>query len=543
NLGGASFIVTVVDTTKPTLSASDITVSASNAAGVAVNYAPIGHDLVSGDVASVCSPTSGTVFTIGSHPVSCAATDGAGNVSTTATFTVTVLDGVAPVVTVPAAVTAEATSATGATVTFSATASDNVDETLTTTCTPASGSAFPLGNTLVTCTATDSGGNTGTASFTVSVVDTTAPTLSLPTIAPVVSMTPTVVLTYTVTASDIVDGGVVATCSPASGSAFPVGNTLVTCTVADSRGNTATGSFTIKVNDGVSPIVTVNPAGNRTVEATSSAGATVTFSATATDNRDGARPVTCSPASGTVFPIGPATVVTCSATDADGNVGTTTFTVTVVDTTPPALTLPAPITQTTNLSGGVAVTYSASALDIVSGSVPVTCAPASGATFPVGLTTVNCSTSDARGNASTGSFTVTVTLLQNGIERFVAFSKDSTRLRSEVTVVSGDVGANERRTNTTHGHRREGDDGDRDDVTVQFGEKSVMQSSTSRVVGDTVSLMSKAKVYNVTENVLINKEASVLGTITRPMTIPYLTMPAAPTMVAGTTAFTVKKNT
>ena len=541
NLGAASFIVTVVDTTAPTLSASDITVSASNAAGVAVNYAPIGHDTVSGDIASVCSPTSGTVFTIGSHPVSCTATDEAGNVSATASFTVTVLDGVAPVVSVPAAVTVEATSASGATVTFSATASDNVDETLTTTCTPASGSAFALGNTLVTCTATDSGGNTGTASFTVSVVDTTAPTLSLPTIAPVVSMTPTVVLTYTVTASDIVDGGVAATCSPASGSAFLVGNTVVTCDVVDAHGNAATGSFTIKVNDGVSPVVTVTPAGNRTVEATSSAGAVVTFAATATDNYDGARPVTCSPASGSMFPLGPATVVTCSATDSEGNVGTTTFTVTVVDTTPPVLTLPAPITQAASASTGAAVTYSASALDTVSGAVPVTCAPASGATFPVGLTTVNCSTSDARGNASSGSFTVTVTQAQSGIERFVAFSKDNTRLKSQVTVVSGDVGANQRRT-ATHGHRREDEDGDRDDITVQLGEKSAMLDPTSRVVGDTVNLQSKAKVYNVVENFLINREATVLGTITRPMAIPFLTMPTFPTVTAGTTAVTVKKN-
>jgi hypothetical protein len=205
------------------------------------------------------------------------------------------------------------------------------------------------------------------------------------------------------------------------------------------------------------------------------------------------------------------------------------------------LTLPAPIVQTTNLTGGAAVAYAATALDTVGGSVPVTCSPASGATFPVGVTTVNCSTSDARGNASTGSFTVTVQLLQNAIGQFVAFSRDSTRLRSQVTVVSGDVGANERRS-AAHGHRREDEDGDRDDVTVEIGERTSMQQATSKVVGDTVQLMSKSSVYNVVENALLNRSGRVLGNITSPMTVPYLTMPSFPTAVAGTAKIDVAKN-
>ena len=40
--------------------------------------------------------------------------------------------------------------------------------------------------------------------------------------------------------------------------------------------------------------------------------------------------------------------------------------------------------------------------------MPVTCTPASGATFAVGTTAVDCSASDAAGNAVTGNFTVTV---------------------------------------------------------------------------------------------------------------------------------------
>ncbi len=49
-----------------------------------------------------------------------------------------------------------------------------------------------------------------------------------------------------------------------------------------------------------------------------------------------------------------------------------------------------------------------SAIDAVDGSVPVSCAPASGATFPLGTTTVSCSASDTSGNVANGSFTITV---------------------------------------------------------------------------------------------------------------------------------------
>ena len=45
-------------------------------------------------------------------------------------------------------------------------------------CVPASGTQFAKGDTQVNCTATDAAGNEGSASFTVSVVDTTAPVVT-----------------------------------------------------------------------------------------------------------------------------------------------------------------------------------------------------------------------------------------------------------------------------------------------------------------------------------------------------------------------------
>jgi hypothetical protein len=54
-------------------------------------------------------------------------------------------------------------------VTFSASAADLVDGSLTPTCVPPSGSTFPIGTTTVTCSATDTAGNTGSDTFDVTV--------------------------------------------------------------------------------------------------------------------------------------------------------------------------------------------------------------------------------------------------------------------------------------------------------------------------------------------------------------------------------------
>jgi hypothetical protein len=60
-------------------------------------------------------------------------------------------------------------------VAFNATAEDAVDGSVEVTCTPPSGSTFPIGTTTVTCTAKDDSGNSSQADFSVTVEDTTAP--------------------------------------------------------------------------------------------------------------------------------------------------------------------------------------------------------------------------------------------------------------------------------------------------------------------------------------------------------------------------------
>jgi X-Pro dipeptidyl-peptidase len=78
------------------------------------------------------------------------------------------------------------------------------------------------------------------------------------------------------------------------------------------------------------------------------------------------------------------------------------------DTVAPTLHLPADITVDATSPAGAVVTYTATATDNEDPDPSIHCLPASGSTFPIGTTTVNCTATDASGNSSRGSFTVHV---------------------------------------------------------------------------------------------------------------------------------------
>ena len=134
--------------------------------------------------------------------------------------------------------------------------------------------------------------------------------------------------------------------------------------------------------------------------------AVVSYTATASDNCPGST-IACSPASGATFAVG-TTTVNCTATDTSGHTASCTFTVTVNDTQPPAITCPGNITvSTSGTTCASNVTFSATVSDNCPGATR-TCSPASGSSFPKGTTTVNCTATDASGNTATCSFSVTV---------------------------------------------------------------------------------------------------------------------------------------
>ena len=256
----------------------------------------------------------------------------------------------------------------------------------------------------MTCTATDTATipNTSTCTFTVTVVDNQAPTFpkGCPANQTVSTGGSCANVTYAnPTVADNCPGATVA-CSPASGTCFPIGTTTVTCTAMDTATvpNTATCMFTVTVI----PCIISCPANISVPNDVNQCGASVTFAPTATP---GCGVVTCSPSSGAFFPKG-TTTVTCN-TQAGPSCS---FTVTVTDTQPPAITCPANVSAVTaNLIATCAVVnYAAPVVTDNCPGVSVVCTPAAGSCFPLGTTTVSCTATDAVSNTASCSFTVTV---------------------------------------------------------------------------------------------------------------------------------------
>lgn len=169
----------------------------------------------------------------------------------TVTFRIDVVANTPPTLHLPDGLTAEATSPSGAAVTWTASATDTEDATAPTpTCAPGSGSTFALGTTTVTCSVTDGGGLSDSGSFVVTVEDTTAPTLrGVPADRAVTTGDPTgTTLAYTSpTASDAADPDPTVSCAPASGTWIAIGTTTVTCIATDAAGNRTSRRFDVVV--------------------------------------------------------------------------------------------------------------------------------------------------------------------------------------------------------------------------------------------------------------------------------------------------------
>jgi len=272
-------------------------------------------------------PASGSTFALGTTDVDCSATDAAGNTANES-MQVVVVDTTPPVVTVPANMTQEANIPGGKVVTFTTSAFDIVSGTVATTCVPASGSTFDLGSHTVDCSATDDAGITGHASFSITVEDTTAPSLTMPGDITKEATSPAgATATFAPTATDLVDTNVDIVCTPASVSTFAITTTTVSCTATDDSGNDVSGSFTVRVRDTTPPVVDTHV--DMEVIATSGSSAVANFTNPAAhDIVSGTLATTCTPATGSTFGIGQNTV-TCRATDGAGNTGEGTFKVLV----------------------------------------------------------------------------------------------------------------------------------------------------------------------------------------------------------------------
>jgi hypothetical protein len=245
----------------PVAQCQSVTVAAGDSctATASVNNGSYDPD---GDAITLSQTPAGP-YGFGSTQVTLTVTDSS-NASASCNATVAVIDQTAPAISCPAPQTVECTGSSSAPATFSATATDNCGAA-TTACTPASGSAFPLGSTTVSCTAKDTSGNTNSCATTVKVVDTTKPTITcpVPVVAECTSPNGATVIPGTATASDICSS--VTVTGPATG-VYPIGTTPVSYTATDTSGNSNSCAAAIQVVDTTKPMVacveSVNPSGN-----------------------------------------------------------------------------------------------------------------------------------------------------------------------------------------------------------------------------------------------------------------------------------------
>ncbi len=118
-------------------------------------------------------------------------------------------------------------------------------------------------------------------------------------------------------------------------------------------------------------------------------------------------PITLSPSPAGPYPLGQ-TQVTLTVFDGQAT-NQCVATVTVVDVTNPVISCPADITVDNDPGqGGAVVNFTTATTDNCDSNVAVVCTPASGSTFPVGTTGVNCTATDDAGNQASCSFGVTV---------------------------------------------------------------------------------------------------------------------------------------
>jgi len=416
--------ISVLDTEAPTIDAvsvpSDMTVEATSSAGAPVVFStPTATDASGVDptVDVNCDANSGDTFPFDSPgptttTVTCTAEDDSFNTDS-ASFDVTVEDTTAPVFGAIADITAEATSPAGATVSFSLpSATDAVDSSPSVICVPAAGSLFALGQTEVSCTATDASSNSSLPDvgvFQVTVEDMTAPVFDpiADIVAEATSPAGAVVNYALPTATDIADANPGVTCTPGSGSQFPLGASTITCEATDADGNSSTATFQATVEDMTAPVF--NPIADVVAEATSPAGALVNYALpTATDIADANPGVACAPGSGSQFPLGVSTI-TCTATDVDSNSATATFQATVEDTTAPVFNPIADVVAEATSPAGALVNYALpTAIDIADANPGVACAPGSGSQFPLGASTITCTATDTDGNSATATFQANV---------------------------------------------------------------------------------------------------------------------------------------
>ncbi len=285
----------------------------------------------------------------------------------------------------------------------------------------ASGSAFPIGITTVTHTATDASGNIGTCSFTVRVNETVPPTIVCPATQTLAMNNacnralPDYRAMATVNDNCTASNALTIVQSPAPGTIVSgLGNMPVSLTVTDASGNSASCIFQVNRMDNSAPNLSCPAA--QSIALNASCQATVpNFMALVgvSDNCSASNQIvlTQSPAAGSIITGAGNHTIQIQAADASGNLATCSFVLQAVDAIPPTVACPA--TQSLIMTNNSVVlpdyTTMATVADNCSGTITRTQSPAAGTVITTsGPLTVTINVQEASGNIASCSFTVEV---------------------------------------------------------------------------------------------------------------------------------------
>jgi gliding motility-associated-like protein len=275
------------------------------------------------------------------------------------------------------------------------------------------GTEITLGSYDITVTATDADGNATSCTFTVEVLDNTAPVIACPEdqVEEFDTDCAFALIDYTglLSANDNCSDVTITQVPPVG--TLVTENTTVNLFADDADGNGSFCSFTVILEDTIDPEIMCSE-NIEVFNDTAVCGAMVIYDApVATDNCTVASVViTEGLASGETFPVG-VTTVTYEVTDGFGNSSSCSFEVTVIDNEAPSIVCPENILVNNDLgvcAAGVIYDLPTTDDNCEVDTLVMTEGLASGEQFPVGETVVTFEVTDIYGNNTTCSFSVTV---------------------------------------------------------------------------------------------------------------------------------------
>lgn len=293
-------------------------------------------------------------------------------------------------------------------------ATDNCSQALNSTISMATFTCGNLGANSVSVTTTDASGNATTKMATVTVLDTTRPSLNLSTTALTLPLNAsgTAMFTSSMVVSSYGDNCSVVSIT-LSDSTFTCADLgapqVVNVTALDQSGNYRTKQVTITLVDNIAPTVVMNSA-PYVVVLPASGSFTLSQAAIVSSAADNCSTptISISPASVSCADLGSVTVV-ATITDASGNVTTSSKTIQVVDQIAPVISAPtSPVVLALNASGTATLPASTASATDNCGPVTLTYSNTSFSCSSLGSNTVTVTATDASGNQSTATISVTV---------------------------------------------------------------------------------------------------------------------------------------